>query len=723
MRAPHNGTAADIDPMWGRSADANGRRLHPNHLADLRKSGLSDATIAAAGLYSEHRHNEIGVMLNWAKPPKKMGSVLVIPFHRPDGTYTGYNRVRPDVPRSDKVSGKPVKYESPKGRGNEVYFPPGIAAALDDPTAPLLLTEGEKKSLKATQEGFPCIGLVGIYGWKSKGSAALPPALAAISWKGRKVYIAFDSDALTNDNVATACAWLAAVLKAQGADVKIVHLPPGPEGADGKPAKVGLDDFLVAHGAGELHRLLAEATEPDEPAAGELKPDAKYMDPAEEATKLLRNTERDGSPRLIFYRGAFQWWREGCFTEQQNAEVRASTVRHANKHYCRVTMTATGNLLDQLRAACLVPGYVEPGSWLGRPPMLGNSEFPTDNLLVTRKQIIHLPSFVEGREYAAPNTPAFFSTTAMPFELDPSAPPPALWLEFLNQVLPGDEQSHELLAQWFGYCLTRDTTKQKILFLKGATRSGKGVILRVLVALIGERNVASPSLSSLTGNFGLWPLLGKSVATISDARLSGRADQAIITERLLSISGEDALTIDIKNREPVTCKLDARIVIASNELPKLADASGALVGRLLVIPFTESFLGREDEKLTAKLKAELPGILLWAIGGWKRLNEAGRFKQPDSALEELSELADLSSPVAAFVRDRCELGAGHETRIPALFAGWKAWCESKGREHTGTEQGFGRDLRAAFPRLKPASRRQGEQRWRVYEGIRLLGVA
>lgn len=721
VKAPHNGTAADIDPMWGRAA--NGRKLHPNHLADLRKSGLTDATIEAAGLYSEHRHAEIGVMLNWAKPPKRMGSVLVFPFHRPDGSFTGYCRLKPDAPRADKSTGKPIKYESPRQRGNEIYFPPGIAAALADPTAPLVLTEGEKKALAATQEGFACIGLVGVFGWKTKDSATLPPALAAIPWRGRRVYLAFDSDMLTNEKVALAAGWLASVLEAQAAEVRVVHIPAGPEGEDGEPAKVGLDDFLVARGASELHRLLAEATEPDDLPAAELRPDAKYMDPAEEAEKLRRKTERDGSPRLIFHRGACHWWRDGCFTAQQNAEVRASVVRHANESYRHVTMTATGNLLDQVRAACLVPGHVEPGSWLGRVPLLNGAAFPADNLLVTRKQIIHLPSFVasrlDGREYATSNTPAYYATTAMQFELDPDAPPPRLWLEFLDQVLPGDEQSHELLAQWFGYCLVRDTTKHKILFLKGATRSGKGVILRILRAVVGEQNSAGPTLSSLTTNFGLQGLLGKSLATISDARLGGRVDQAIITERLLSISGEDSLLIDRKNLEPVTCKLDCRLVIASNELPKLNDASGALVGRLLVVPFTQSFLGREDDQLTAKLLTELPSILLWSVGGWQRLNDAGRFVQPDSALDELSELADLSSPVRAFVRDCCEISPGCETAVSALFAAWKVWCGKKGREHHGTEQGFGRDLGAAFPGLGRGSRREGSDRWRVYVGIKL----
>jgi putative DNA primase/helicase len=60
-----------------------------------------------------------------------------------------------------------------------------------------------------------------------------------------------------------------------------------------------------------------------------------------------------------------------------------------------------------------------------------------------------------------------------------------------------------------------------MLLVVGLKRSGKGTLARVLKALVGEDNVAGPTLSSLATSFGLWPLLGKTVAVVSDARLSG----------------------------------------------------------------------------------------------------------------------------------------------------------------------------------------------------------
>jgi putative DNA primase/helicase len=74
----------------------------------------------------------------------------------------------------------------------------------------------------------------------------------------------------------------------------------------------------------------------------------------------------------------------------------------------------------------------------------------------------------------------------------------------------------------------------------------------VLTRLVGIDNTVAPTLAGLGVNFGLAPLIGKRIAIISDARLGGRADQHAIAERLLSITGEDAITIDRKFREAWT---------------------------------------------------------------------------------------------------------------------------------------------------------------------------
>jgi putative DNA primase/helicase len=79
-----------------------------------------------------------------------------------------------------------------------------------------------------------------------------------------------------------------------------------------------------------------------------------------------------------------------------------------------------------------------------------------------------------------------------------------------------------------------------------------------------------------------------------------------------------------------------------------------------VLAMHESFLGKENMRLTEELTAELTGILSWALDGLDRLTRQGRFTEPKFSLDSILALQDLVSPKAAFVRDCCEVGIGYE---------------------------------------------------------------
>ncbi|MCK6486642.1 MAG: phage/plasmid primase, P4 family [Phycisphaerae bacterium] len=365
--------------------------------------------------------------------------------------------------------------------------------------------------------------------------------------------------------------------------------------------------------------------------------------------------------------------------------------------------------LESIKAHTHLPATTASPSWL-----VDDTRRPDPREIVPcRSSLLHLPTM---RMMAS--TPAFFSVSALDFDHDPAAPEPAQWRAFLGQLFEDDLACWDLLQEWFGYCLTGDTSQHKMLLIVGPRRSGKGTIARVLTRLVGPANVCGPTTTSLAGLFGLQPLIGKSLAIVSDARFSGKDVQTVV-ERLLCISGEDSLTIDRKHMTSVTMKLPTRFVFLTNELPRLTDASGALSGRFMMLRLTESFYGREDRTLTTKLLTELPGILNWSIEGWRQLRARGHFVQPASVEDALRDMEDLSSPVGAFVRERCDVDPGLRVWVDDLYQAWKNWCEADGRVKATTKQTFGRDLMAAVPgittRLSTAAR--------FYQGIALKGVS
>ena len=118
---------------------------------------------------------------------------------------------------------------------------------------------------------------------------------------------------------------------------------------------------------------------------------------------------------------------------------------------------------------------------------------------------------------------------------------------------------------------------------------------------------------------------------------------------------------------------------------------------------------------------ELPGILQWAIVGRDRLINRGHFIQPALAKQALRELEDLASPIGAFVRDRCSVEPYYSVDCDALYDAWTQWCDQQHRDHHGTKQTFGRDLRAAVPGIEiiqPRDQMTGK-RLRYYQGIGL----
>ena len=372
------------------------------------------------------------------------------------------------------------------------------------------------------------------------------------------------------------------------------------------------------------------------------------------------------------------------------------------------------SVLHATRAVVALDQNIDAPTWIGLPDDAEPND-PTEFVPVLNG-LLHLPT-----QKLLPPDPSYFSLSGLGVAHREQCPVPDAWHQFLDDLFGEDTDAKRSLQELFGYALASDTRFQKIFLMVGPKRSGKGTIARVLTAMLGRGNVAGPTLNSLGQNFGLQSLIGKPLAIIADARLSGRTDQASIAERLLSISGEDSLSIPRKHLPDWHGSLPTRFMILTNELPALHDASGALASRFIVWTLTRSFYGKEDHDLSAKLLEELPGILRWSLEGYRRLYQRGRFIQHASGQEAIDELETLGSPVGAFVKEQCVIEPGAEIACDVLYRNWKQWCEAEGRDHPGTSAGFGRLLGAAAAGIQRRQRREaydGSRYW-AYAGIRI----
>ena len=482
-------------------------------------------------------------------------------------------------------------------------------------------------------------------------------------------------------------------------------------------------------GAGTLFHLAKEAQPGFRISAPKRMADraaaALLLDPSAPLASARIFIERlymhEGARTLHHHGERFLAWRRSHYAVADEAAMRAKLYDFLDRAERPLKGGGTGpfnptrgkvnNVGDALAAEVNLPADVRAPAWLGKVADLP----PAGEIIACANGLLHVPA-----RRLLPHTPLFFGENAVEFSFHLDAPAPRSWLAFLASVWPEDAEAIATLQEVFGYALTGDTRQQKLFLMTGPKRSGKGTIARVLTALLGPDNVVSPTLAGLGSQFGLAPLIGKQLAIIADARLGGKADQQVIAERLLSISGEDALTVDRKFLSAWTGRLATRFFILTNELPRLTDASGALASRFVVLTMTRSFYGTEDHGLTNRLIAELPGIFNWALAGLDRLRKRGHFVPPKSSDEAIAELEDLGSPIGAFLRECCTVEPGAQIDTNLLFEAWEHWCQEQGRDKPGTKQTFGRDLRAAIPSLSTVRPRDDDHdRIRRYQGIRL----
>jgi putative DNA primase/helicase len=415
--------------------------------------------------------------------------------------------------------------------------------------------------------------------------------------------------------------------------------------------------------------------------------------------------------------GVFYQHRETHYAEAEDNTVRSelwefldrarTTTRNGAVVPFRPAPSHITGVADALKAITHLAG-VRPPLWLddcvGPDPI---------DVVSLRNGLFHIPT-----RALLPHTSKFFTLNTLPFAYDCDATAPA-WEQFLADVWGDDQEMIDTLQEILGYLIASDTSMQKMFMLIGPRRSGKGTIGRVINALIGKENISGPTLASLTTNFGLQPLIGKLIAIVSDARAPGRDHQTIV-ERLLMISGQDAITVDRKNLDAWVGEMTARVVIMSNEALQLGDSSGALVGRFVVLQMHRSFYGTEDVGLTNRLLGELPGIFNWALVGRERLYKRGFFVQPAGSADAVEEMTKLNSPITEFMDVCCEVGHDFSESKDLVFAAYKKWCFKNDRKATNKVQ-FSKQLYSTSNQVSGMKPRTGDsgRQVHVYAGLKL----
>jgi putative DNA primase/helicase len=181
-----------------------------------------------------------------------------------------------------------------------------------------------------------------------------------------------------------------------------------------------------------------------------------------------------------------------------------------------------------------------------------------------------------------------------------------------------------------------------------------------------------------------------------------------------ALTGGDTVTARYLYREFFEFHPQFKLWLAANHKPIIRGTDTAIWRRIRLIPFTVTIPeGERDPKLAAKLRAELTGILAWAVRGCLEWQSAG-LRPPAEVRAATDEYRAEMDTLAAFVDECCIVALHAEVKAADLYAAYKAWAEL-GSEYVENQRAFG--LRLSERGFKPDRSTGGVRVWR---GIGLL---
>ena len=207
-------------------------------------------------------------------------------------------------------------------------------------------------------------------------------------------------------------------------------------------------------------------------------------------------------------------------------------------------------------------------------------------------------------------------TKLAPVAYDPDAQAPA-WTKFLDRVTDHDPDLSGYLQRVTGYCLTGDTSEQAIFIPYGNGANGKSVMLAILRALVGDYGMEAPRDLLVIKPSGQRPddlaaLRGARLVTAIESAGGQRLDESMIKQ----FTGDDLVPARYLYGKPFTFRPEGKLWLATNHKPQIRGTDDGIWRRIHLIPFTVQIPEAErDRHLTGKLRAELPGILAWAVRG------------------------------------------------------------------------------------------------------------
>lgn len=381
---------------------------------------------------------------------------------------------------------------------------------------------------------------------------------------------------------------------------------------------------------------------------------------------------------LIYHKGyeMFYMYKDGWYRQYDEEELRIFVRRYLMDHHSdlNITISLIKDILGQVQLGILRRVEKDDHAYIClKDGLLSLENF--DKHEHTRKKIVthYLPYTFEELGGECPNWYNFLKTT---------------FVDKTDKEKP-DYEMIKLVRQMMGFFLLGNMYGGKAFFLTGNGANGKSVLTSVLENIFGDEFCSTMSIQTLTTDkFATAHLVGKRI-NISNEEES----KYIKSDKFKALITGNKVDGEHKFGKKFEFKPHTKFIFATNRIPTFEGLDYGLRRRIVIIPFFNKFTGENrDIMLEEKLKAELPAIINWAIGGAKELKESEYdFISPRYSEEMLKDFENEVSSALRFAREEYVVEDGAFISVKDLYSHYKIWCDECGKKPM-SQPNFLRDI-------------------------------
>lgn len=230
----------------------------------------------------------------------------------------------------------------------------------------------------------------------------------------------------------------------------------------------------------------------------------------------------------------------------------------------------------------------------------------------------------------------------------------ALADDTLNKLACNDEQIRLLLEECIGYCFYRRNELGKAFILTGDKNNGKSTFLDVVKHILGDQNISALDLKELGDRFSTSMMFGKLANIgddIGDDFLQG--SQVAVFKKVVT---GNRIKAERKGQDPFEFNPYIKLLFSANDIPRMKDKTGAVLRRLVIIPFNASFSKNDpdyDPYIKYKLieQTSVEYLIQLGLDGLQRVLQNNAFTDSNKVQKQIDEYEEENNPIMAFIHD------------------------------------------------------------------------